>query len=69
MPNGKPAGIPCIHLSSDLHCNIYESPDRPEVCKSFKADPEICGNSRIEAFSIMSWLEDISPDELGIDLL
>jgi hypothetical protein len=57
MPNGKPAGVPCIHLTSVWQCNIYNSPERPDVCKGFRADPEICGDSRTEAFSIMTDLE------------
>ncbi|GAB4288554.1 MAG: hypothetical protein Kow0068_14240 [Marinilabiliales bacterium] len=49
MPDGKPAGARCIHLSENLLCNIYNSPDRPKVCDDFKFDPEICGNNAEEA--------------------
>ena len=67
MPVGKTAGVPCIHLSTDLQCSIYKSPDRPKICGAFRADPEICGNSRAEAFSIMAGLEDLSMNKSGID--
>ncbi len=57
MPNGKPAGTPCIHLAEDLKCAIFDSPDRPKVCGGFKADREFCGDTREEAISILSQLE------------
>ena len=58
MPNGKAAGEPCIHLLDDYRCAIFEAPDRPNVCADFKAEEYICGNSRAEAITILSHLED-----------
>lgn len=46
MPNGKPAGEPCIHLSVDWKCNIFHETSRPKVCADFQADRDLCGNSR-----------------------
>lgn len=57
MPNGKPAGVRCIHLSDDNRCLIFDSPDRPQVCADFQAEPEVCGKSRKEALEILSFLE------------
>jgi Fe-S-cluster containining protein len=57
MPDGKPAGVRCIHLSDDLLCEIYNQLDRPKVCADFKFDPLICGNSADEAREIISELE------------
>jgi uncharacterized protein len=57
MPGGKPAGIRCIHLSNDFLCRLFESPERPDVCKGFLAEEIICGKSREEAMSILSSLE------------
>ncbi|WP_088653787.1 YkgJ family cysteine cluster protein [Geofilum rhodophaeum] len=57
MPNGKPAGMPCIHLTSDLQCGIFHSPDRPRVCAGFKPEPLVCGTNRDEALAILSALE------------
>ncbi|HPG73352.1 MAG TPA: hypothetical protein PLM49_03610 [Bacteroidales bacterium] len=58
MPQGKPAGLRCIHLSNDLLCNLIDSPERPTVCRNFNFDPIICGNSRQEAIEIMTSLEN-----------
>lgn len=62
MPNGKPAGVRCIHLTDDLRCAIYNSPDRPSVCEGFMADREVCGKSRYEALSILTNLENLNVD-------
>jgi Fe-S-cluster containining protein len=48
MPDGKPAGVRCIHLLDDFRCALYNKPDRPKVCTGFKAEPnfaEIAGRS------------------------
>jgi len=58
MPNGKPGGTKCIHLSVDNKCLIFGSPERPDVCSQFKAEPSICGNSREEALQILTDLEN-----------
>lgn len=57
LPNGKPAGMPCIHLAPDFRCLIYNHPDRPKVCTDFKADPDVCGTSRDEAMILLTSLE------------
>lgn len=57
MPNGKPAGTPCIHLSDDYRCLIFNSPHRPKVCGDFQAEQTVCGNNRYEALKILSDLE------------
>lgn len=54
MPDGKPAGVRCIHLTDDYKCALFNLPERPSVCKDFKPDPEFCGNSREEAMRILS---------------
>ena len=59
MPNGKKAGQRCIHLSEDLLCQIYDHPDKPEVCTSFRYDKQVCGNNAEEAFSNLKLLEDL----------
>ncbi len=59
MPNGKPAGVPCIHLNEDFSCAIFHSPDRPKVCAGFKAEPLVCGNNREQALEILSELEAV----------
>jgi len=56
MPDGKPAGIRCIHLTEENKCALYGTKERPKVCSDFKAEPEFCGNSREEAFTILNEL-------------
>lgn len=56
MKNGKSAGIPCIHLTKDYKCAIFDSPERPLVCAQFKAEFEVCGSTREEALSILTSL-------------
>jgi hypothetical protein len=57
MPGGKPAGVPCIHLSGDYRCTIFDDPERPEVCTQFKAEPAVCGTGREEAMLLLGDLE------------
>lgn len=61
MPDGKPAGVPCIHLSDDYRCLIFGDQDRPAVCDQFKAEPEVCGTSREEALILLVSLEQDLP--------
>lgn len=60
MPNGKPAGMSCVHLSESYACNIFESPERPLVCAGFMAEKDICGDRREQALIIISDLELIT---------
>ena len=59
MPDGKQAGVKCIHLTDDYKCAIFNSPDRPRVCGGFKAETLVCGNNREEAINILSHLEGL----------
>jgi len=58
MPEGKPAGVRCIHLTEDNKCALFNHPDRPEVCRLFKAEEIICGHSRNEAMMLLCKLEN-----------
>jgi hypothetical protein len=58
MPEGKPAGVRCIHLLINNKCAIYTSSDKPKVCTDFKAEPEFCGSSREEAIRILYTLSE-----------
>lgn len=57
MPNGKAAGERCIHLLNDFRCNIFEDATRPKVCSEFKADKDICGDTRDMALITITELE------------
>lgn len=53
MPQGKPAGVPCIQLDEQLRCRLFGRPERPAVCGSLRPDPDMCGDTREQA---MRWL-------------
>jgi hypothetical protein len=57
MPDGKPAGVRCIQLTDDERCAIFDSPDRPAVCRTLRPDLEMCGESRDEAMRYLGQLE------------
>ncbi|WP_229779506.1 YkgJ family cysteine cluster protein [Pseudomonas matsuisoli] len=57
LPNGKPAGMRCPHLSSELRCLIFNQPERPAVCSAFLAEAAICGTSQAQALATLKWLE------------
>ena len=57
MPEGKPAGVRCIHLSDENLCLLFNDSRRPEVCRNLKAEPEMCGSSREEALAYLEKLE------------
>jgi len=57
MPQGKAAGVPCIHLGPNLECQIFGQPDRPKTCLNFKPESAFCGHSAKEAMHILSNLE------------
>ena len=53
MPEGKPAGVRCIHLLDNLRCSIYKDSSKPKVCSDFKAEPDFCGSDREAAMRIL----------------
>ena len=57
MPQGKPAGVPCLHLLGNAQCDLYGDPRRPAVCDGFKPEPAVCGQSRSEARTLLNALE------------
>lgn len=68
MPNGKPAGIPCIHLDADtMACRIFNDPERPAFCGSLQPSPEMCGNCRMDALRYLTELEQLTAPDLPED--
>ena len=62
MPNGKPAGVPCVQLTAELRCAIFGRPERPAVCSSLRPMPLMCGDSREQALRWLGVLErDTTP--------
>lgn len=60
MPQGKPAGVPCVHLDAALRCGLFGHPDRPEVCSSLQPSAEMCGSDRHEALAGLGRLEALT---------
>ncbi|MCU0472137.1 MAG: hypothetical protein MUC93_02060 [Bacteroidales bacterium] len=58
MPDGKPAGVRCIHLLDDYKCALFGDSLRPKVCSDYKAEEEFCGETREEALRIIKSLLD-----------
>lgn len=57
MPQGKPAGVPCVQLDKNGLCKLFGKPERPAFCTSLKAAPEMCGSSREDALHLLGALE------------
>jgi hypothetical protein len=58
MPNGKPAGVPCVNLDPESYlCRIWGTDAYPDVCRAFTATQEVCGTRRGEALERISRLE------------
>lgn len=60
MPDGKPAGVRCAHLTADNLCILHGRSERPGVCESFRPSPETCGESYREAMEILSAIEGLT---------
>lgn len=56
MPQGKPAGVPCVQLDDELRCRLFASPLRPAVCAGLQPAADMCGSGRVHA---LHWLEDL----------
>lgn len=66
MPEGKPAGERCVQLTDDNLCLLFGQPERPEVCVRLRPMPEMCGETREQALTYLTWLEEMTvPDEDG----
>lgn len=57
MPQGKPAGVACLHLTSRYACGLYEHPQRPRCCGGLQPSREMCGDTREEALAYLDALE------------
>lgn len=60
MPNGKPAGIPCPHLTATLGCELFNKPERPKVCTSLQPSLEMCGTCQHDALRYLTELERLT---------
>lgn len=60
MPEGKPAGVPCVQLDEQLRCKLFAKPERPAVCSALQPSEEMCGSSAAEAFAILAEWEKLT---------
>lgn len=57
MPQGKPAGVPCVQLDDALRCRLFGQPERPAFCATLKPGADMCGTSRADAMALLAALE------------
>lgn len=57
MPQGKPAGVPCVQLDGQGRCRLFGLPTRPAVCASLRPSEDMCGASHAQALVTLTALE------------
>lgn len=57
MPDGKPAGVPCVQLDTQGLCRLFGQPERPAFCGSLQPAADMCGQDREEALRLIGALE------------
>jgi Fe-S-cluster containining protein len=57
MPHGKPAGVRCVNLDEDHLCRLWGTDAYPPVCRGFRAEPMVCGETRQEAMVLLTIME------------
>lgn len=62
LPEGKPAGMRCPHLTEGNLCALFGEPTRPDVCLRFRPAPDVCGQSNGKALWILTRLEQLTSD-------
>jgi hypothetical protein len=60
LPDGKPAGVPCPHLTPERRCGLFGRPERPAVCSSLKPDEAMCRNDAASALHWLTQLEQLT---------
>ncbi|ROH86324.1 YkgJ family cysteine cluster protein [Pseudomethylobacillus aquaticus] len=63
MPEGKPAGVPCVQLLEDRRCALFGKPERPAFCGGLQASTEMCGPDRQHALHWLGRLEALTRPE------
>jgi len=56
MPEGKPAGVPCVQLLPDMRCAVFGQPERPAFCGGLQPAADMCGDHRDAA---LLWLTQL----------
>lgn len=57
MPDGKPAGVPCVQLDDHGRCRVFGRPERPAFCASLQPAADMCGEDREQALRLIGELE------------
>jgi Fe-S-cluster containining protein len=58
LPEGKPAGVRCPHLTDDIKCRLFGKPERPAACSGLRPSSEMCGESPEQAMkTLLAWEE------------
>lgn len=57
MPEGKPAGVRCVHLTDENLCRLFGHPERPAFCTGLRPEAAMCGSSAAEAMAILEQME------------
>ncbi|MEM1114638.1 MAG: YkgJ family cysteine cluster protein [Pseudomonadota bacterium] len=61
MPEGKPAGLPCVNLDPvSRDCRLWGGANYPECCRAFRPASDSCGESPAEAMRLLDELERLS---------
>jgi len=60
MPDGKPAGMPCVQLLPDMRCALFGQPTRPAFCGGLQPQADMCGNTRADAIAWLTRLEAVT---------
>jgi hypothetical protein len=68
MPQGKAAGVACVHLDERMSCLLFGDARRPLLCAAFTPEHNVCGDNRDQALQRLTLLElqtlpDRRPDE------
>lgn len=57
MPNGKPAGVRCVNLTTDNLCLLFDTELRPTFCATLQPSADMCGTTQQEALEYLFRLE------------
>lgn len=56
MPDGKPAGVRCVHLDEEQRCQLFGRPERPAWCAGLQPEAVMCGDTPAAA---VRWLTEL----------
>ncbi|MGN6107155.1 MAG: YkgJ family cysteine cluster protein [Kofleriaceae bacterium] len=59
-PAGKLAGVRCPHLTEDIRCALFGTPQRPAVCRDLQPQAEMCGESVDQAMATLARWERLT---------